>query len=365
MNEGLQVDMAILDFAKAFDKVPHRRLAEKMSYYGICNNTLSWVSSFLRGRLQQVVIDGESSNLSHVTSGVPQGTVLGPTLFLLFINDIASNISSALRLFADDCVIYTPINSPEDHLALQKDLNTLVDWSNTWQMQFNIEKCAVMKISTKRKTSHFDYKMEGMSLEIVKNHPYLGVEIQEKLKYNLHIDNITSKASRVLGFLKRNLRHCPRSVKERAYQTLVRPKLEYCSTIWSPQQKTQAKQIEQIQRNAARFVLSKPYNCQNPSSVTLMIQQLNWPSLEQRRQYSDLVLMFKVVHKLVAVPSTILPVSSVRHNRKFIPYHCRINAYQHAFFPRVIGHWNRLPDQVLQLDSLDSFKEALQSIVGV
>jgi ribonuclease P/MRP protein subunit RPP40 len=348
-----------------FDKVPHRRLAEKMSFYGIRNNTLSWVSNFLNDRLQQFVIDGESSNLSKVTSGVPQGTVLGPTLFLLFINDIATNISSSIRLFADDCVVYTPIRSKDDHCLLQNDLNTLVNWSTTWQMQFNIDKCAIMNITTKRNISKFDYKMQGTSLEIVKNHPYLGVELNEKLKFNLHIDNITSKASSALGFLKRNLRHCPKQVKERAYHTLVRPKLEYSSTIWNPQQKTQVSQIEQIQRNAARFVLGKPFNYQNPSSVTSMIQELNWPSLEKRRYNADLVLMYKVVHKLVAVPTSILPVPSARHEMKFIPYHCKINAYQHSFFPRVIVPWNRLPDQVLQLDTVDSFKAALQPAVVV
>ena len=138
MNQGLQIDMAILDFAKAFDKVPHRRLAEKMSFYGIRSNTLSWASNFFNERLQQVVIDGESSNLSKVTSGVPQGTVLGPTLFLLFINDIATNISSSFRLFADNCVVYTPIRSKDDHCLLQNDLNTLVNWSTTWQMQLTL-----------------------------------------------------------------------------------------------------------------------------------------------------------------------------------------------------------------------------------
>ena len=131
MNQGHQVDMAILDFAKAFDKVTYRRLAEKLHYFGIRDDTLSWVNTFLQGRQQQVVIDGESSRLSTVSSGVPQGTVLGPTLFLLFINDIATNISSTIRLFADDCVVYRAINTPEDHHILQQDLNKLVEWSKT------------------------------------------------------------------------------------------------------------------------------------------------------------------------------------------------------------------------------------------
>jgi len=171
MNQGLQVDMAILDFAKAFDKVPHRRLAEKLFYFGIQSDTLSWVNAFLHGRQQQVVIDGESSCQSNVTSGVPQGTVLGPTLFLVFINDIASNITSTICLFADDCVVYRAIRSPSDHEILQRDLEKLVEWSNNWQMEFNVDKCAIMNITTKRNKSLFDYSMKGQILEKVKHHP--------------------------------------------------------------------------------------------------------------------------------------------------------------------------------------------------
>jgi len=171
MNQGLQVDMAILDFAKAFDKVPHRRL-EKLFYFGIRNDTLSWVNAFLHGRQQQVVIDGESSRLSNITSGVPQGTVLGPTLFLVFINGIASNITSTIRLFADDCVVYRAIRTPSDREILQRDLEKLVEWSNTWQMEFNVDKCAIMNITTKRNKSLFDYSMKGQIFENVKHHPY-------------------------------------------------------------------------------------------------------------------------------------------------------------------------------------------------
>ena len=231
--------------------------------------------NFFHGRNQRVVIDGETSSPAEVTSGVPQGTVLGPTLFLIYINDIAENINSNIRLFADDCVVYRQIDSPQDHAILQEDLNNLFDWSNTWQMKFNVDKCVVMNIGNLKIKSKHEYKMNNQILDTVKHHPYLGVELTDNMKYNNHINTITSKASRVLGFVKRNLKHCPRTVKERAYQTLVRPKLEYSSPIWNPQQKTQIKQIEQVQRNAARFVLNKPYNYQSPSSVTTMLQQLN------------------------------------------------------------------------------------------
>ena len=165
----------------------------------------------------------------------------------------------------------------------------------------------------------------------MKHNPYLGVELSDNMKYNQHINTFTSKASRVLGFVKRNLKHCPKTVKERAYQSLVRPKLEYSSPIWNPHQKTQIKQIEQVQRNAARFVLNKPFNRQSPTSVTTMLQQLNWPTLEDRRKASDQILMYKVINGLVAVPETYLPPRSPRYvdSIRFITYHCRVNVYQY------------------------------------
>ena len=244
-------------------------------------------------------------------------------------------------------------------------------------MEFNVGKCAIMNITTKRNKSLFNYAMKGQTLEVVKHHPYLGIELSDNMKYNIHIDNITSNASRVLGFLKRNLKHCPQKVKERAYHSLVRPKVEYSSTIWNPQYKTQVKQIEQVQRNAARFVLNKPYNRQNPSSVTPMLQQLNWSSLEQRRNNFDLIFMYKIVHQLVAVPVYYLPTASIRYakddtvyrcqtnnstrnNMKFLTFHCKINAYQHSFFPRVVIPWNKLPETTLRQDTLDGFKAVVQ-----
>ena len=162
--------------------------------------------------------------------------------------------------------------------------------------------------------------------------------------------------------MKHNLKHCQRTEKERAYQTLIRPKLEYCSPIWNPQQKTQIKQLEQVQRNDVKFVLNKPYNYQSPLSVTTMLQQLNWPTLEDSRKTADQILMFKVINSLEAVPQSYLPqwspwyVESIR----FITYHCRLNIYQHSFFPRTVTYWNQLPVSITNLQCLDSFKLAVQ-----
>ena len=141
MDEGYEVDLQIFDFSEAFDKVPHQRLLSKLNYYGIQGKTLAWINFWLTERFQRVVVDGEASSFVKVTSGVPQGTVLGRLMFLLFINDIHENLDSTLRLFADDALLYRPINTMNDTIILQNDIDKLVSWSKTWQMQFNVTKC--------------------------------------------------------------------------------------------------------------------------------------------------------------------------------------------------------------------------------
>ena len=142
LDHQTQIDIILLDFSKAFDTVPHQRLLTKLKHYGIGDSTLAWIESWLTRRSQCVVLDGETSNPVPVLSGVPQGTVLGPLMFLLYINDIANDIDSPLRMFADDCLLYGIINSREDTIQLQQDLNKLSEWANTWQLNFNVIKCA-------------------------------------------------------------------------------------------------------------------------------------------------------------------------------------------------------------------------------
>ena len=148
MNTGhKQTDLIIMDYAKAFDKVPHMRLLHKLDYYGIRGSTHNWISLQLSGRSQQVVLDGQASDPVPVLSGVPQGSVLGPILFLIFINDLPDNLKSSVRLFADDCVIYRNIHSLQDCLILQENLDSLGLWEADWQMKFNVAKCHSMRVT--------------------------------------------------------------------------------------------------------------------------------------------------------------------------------------------------------------------------
>ena len=169
-----QTDVIIMDFAKAFDKVPHRRLLYELEYYGIRRSTHKWITSWLSERSQKEVLDGQASDLVPVLSGVPQGSVLGPVLFLIFINEIPENIRSSVRLFADDCVLYRNIESPMDCQILQDDLNSLAQWETDWQMKFNIAKCHSMRVTRHPpdKHIHFDYTLHQQRLEQVQSAKY-------------------------------------------------------------------------------------------------------------------------------------------------------------------------------------------------
>jgi hypothetical protein len=228
------VDAILLDFSKAFDKVPHERLLLKLHYYGIRGLTLQWIKNFLLDRTQQVLLEGTQSKTCPVDSGVPQGTVLGPILFLLFINDLPDVVSSRARLFADDSFLYRVINNPSDQVRLQEDLKSLAIWEITWQMSFNEDKCFTLHITKKRKTTEYDYKLHDQKLAVTKDNKYLGVTISTDLSWNSHINNIYAKANRTISFLRRNIHSCPKEVKRNAYTTLVRPSVEYASAVWDP-----------------------------------------------------------------------------------------------------------------------------------
>jgi len=181
INMKRQTDVIVLDFSKAFDKVSHTKLLHKVRYYGITSNTNNWIKAFLGNRSQQVVVNGQASNPAAVLSGVPQSTDLGPMVFLLYINDIPEGVHSMMCLFADDSIVYREIITPQDHIGLNKDLDTLHQWVTTWQMDFNVSKCAVLSITTNSKPSIYDYVMNGEKIPRTGNHDYLSVTINCKL----------------------------------------------------------------------------------------------------------------------------------------------------------------------------------------
>ena len=189
LEKGKQFDLAVLDFSKAFDKVPHSRLLSKLDHYGIRGNTLTWIKAFLSDRTQRVIVDGATSEPAPVTSGVPQGSVLGPTLFLAFINDLPLHVQSRSRLFADDCVVYREINNISDSLLLQQDLHNLAKWEQKWGMAFHPEKCTVLRVHRKRSPYIYDYTLKGHTLDPEECTKYLGVHISQNLSWNTQVSS--------------------------------------------------------------------------------------------------------------------------------------------------------------------------------
>lgn len=358
LNRGGQTDVLLLDFSKAFDKVPHLRLASKLKYYGIRGKTVNWIQDFLAGREQCVAVNGTHSQWSPVTSGVPQGSVLGPTLFLIYINDIVTNISSTLRLFADDSILYLEIKCLGDQARLQEDLNKIFQWADKWQMCFNAAKCEALTITRKTKALQHTYEVDGHCIKKSSKHKYLGVTINHHLDWKDHVLNITSSARSTMGILRRNLSSCPEKTKSKAYQALVRPKLEYASACWNPYAREQVNLLEAVQRQAARFVLN---NYERTASVTQMLQRLEWDSLATRRLLNQCTMFFKIHHGLVSIPfpTTVIPSTRQGRNTNTMSYQTiqpRVNSYRYSFFVRIIPVWNRLPTPVTSAVSVRQFQ---------
>ena len=378
---GKQIDIAILDFSKAFDTVPHDRLLLKLHKYGIRGPIHDWLTSFLTERNMQVVVEGCCSDQTSVDSGVPQGTVLGPLLFLCHINDLPEAVKSQVRLFADDCLIYREINTFDDHNTLQEDLKSLEEWAEEWGMNFNATKCYTMSIGLGKLSSKF-YSLNSTILKSVPTNPYLGILFTDDLTWSNHISSCSKKANSSLGFIRRNLKHCPKPCRKNAYLALVRPILEYGAAVWDPHLKKDIDKLERVQRSAARFIAGD-YRTTTPGFVTKVLDQHHLPTLQQRREDLRLTLFYKIRqgHVPAIPPQNFLPPHQtgrlrrttrnpnfvyqdnnnyIRNNQKChqVPQ-SKTSQYKFSFIPRTTISWNSLPDSVVDQQTTEAFKGAL------
>lgn len=376
IDDKSQIDAVLLDFSKAFDKVPHKRLSLKLDNYGVRGNILKWINDFLSGRSQTVVCEGNESPPADVVSGVPQGTVLGPLLFLAYINDMPDSTSSTIRLFADDALMYRTINNPDDASKLQEDLDKLQRWEDMWQMAFNPDKCEVLRLTQKKNNIiRHNYTIHGHTLQTVDQAKYLGITLDSKLSFNPHIDNICKKANRTRAFVHRNTKNCPRHVKIAAYHTLIRPQLEYCSSVWSPHTVNNIDKIQAVQRRSARSIMNDWTSRRTAKvlnqgittgSPTEMQKALKWSPLEERRAKAKVLMFYKIINNLIDI-STPLLIPNTRdtrqHNKKYQVITVNSSVYQHSFFPSSIRIWNHLPINIVQAPSLEALRHRLANCV--
>lgn len=303
VDKKIQVDTVYTDLEKAFDKVDHNLLIGKLQNLGIEGNLLAWLKSYLTGRSLKVVLNGVASSGYTPTSGVPQGSHIGPLLFLVYINDIQMVIRhSEILLFADDLKIFKQICSIDDANNFQLDLDAVCNFFQSIYIPINFSKCVCMRF-TRNIINRFDifYSLNSNTLSFSNNYDDLGVIFDTKLSFKPHFGKIVTKGFRMLGFLFRSTSHFS-TVKPYLllYNTLVRSQLEYCVQIWNPNYANHSDYIERVQKRFLMFIFRKNLLPHGPTSYShsWTRRKLDLLSLKNRRTYLELVFLYKSIHGL-------------------------------------------------------------------
>ena len=349
------VDIIYLDFQKAFDSVPHKRLMHKLKMYGITGKTLAIISDFLKDRTFCVRIGDKLSNKFYVLSGVPQGSVLGPLLFLIFINDIPEGIKSFLLLFADDLKLVINANFPQ---IVQNDLDILSQWQKKWLIDFNTadNKCKVLEVMNKGRKVSNTYILNKMVLPITNCEKDLGINVVSELKWNYHIEQNISKTKKCIGWVTRSVISREADVMINIYKSLVRPNLEYCVQLWNPIPKhgnwALIMELESVQRRFTRLVDGiglLPYKDR--------LNKLRITTLIERRARGDIIELFKIFRGLCSYGSSLFKFSRSGMNIVITKNASNMNTFQ----MRVAKYWNRIPDDVKLSADVDKFKIKLEN----
>ena len=351
------IDILYLDFKKAFDKVPHRRLLIKVRALGIGGRTAAWLQDWLTDRRQRVVINGCCSNWTPVGSGVPQGSVLGPLLFLIYINDLDVGLVSRIAKFADDTKLGIDAMDPESVDGLRRDLIQIGEWSEKWQMPFNVDKCAVMHIG--QRNPEAQYSLLGQTINTTVVERDLGVLISRDLKFSAQCLAVEKRAQKILGYIKRQFNHRTRRTVLLLYNALVRPLLEYAVQFWSPTLQKDIKRLERVQARATKLI--PDLRCR---SYDRRLVELNMFTLEKRRLRGQLIETFKLLKGINKVDYRqyfqLSDNTSTRgHAYKVVLQRFTTRACGDFMTYKICGAWNSLPENVVNATSVDTFKRRL------
>ena len=408
MNEGYRTDVVYFDFSKAFDSVNHDIILDKLkNKFNIDGALLKFLVNYLKDRKQCVLVGGTRSNLVGVKSGVPQGSILGPLLFVLFINDMNEAVSSDTMsaLYADDTKIWRKICYWQDHEILQKDITALYEWSVRNKMKFHPQKCKVVPIAPKGRGHDniwdqvfafniFYYNLNGAELHFVESEKDLGVLVTTNLSWTEQILALYSKASSRLGLLKRTLHftNCPQQ-KRAFYLAIVRSQFEHCVQIWRPTSDTHIEKLEKIQRRAVKWILSEFDHHYNDVEYIKRLKELDLLPLRYRFLFSDLIMFYNIYYRktCVKLPEYYKPITdndTCRLRRTIKPPNylicnetihlqnlrqtkndtlsikCTIdannNAFKNSYFFRTIHEWNRIPVEIRSAPSIATFEKDLK-----
>jgi ribonuclease P/MRP protein subunit RPP40 len=369
LGDGGSVDVLYLDVAKAFNTVSHEKLLSKLAAMGVGGFALNWIKAFLSGRKQRVVLDGEFSEWADVKSGVPQGSVLGPLLFLVFINDLPSVVRHCvLKIFADDCKLYFRVDRLVDKDRLQADLERVYRWFDEWQLSLAVHKCFVLHLGSRN--NELPYVINGQNV-VAKNHDEtakdLGILVDPALKFSSQCKEACRKAACVAYQIRRTFSYRNRGFLASLFVTYARPRIEYISPVWSPFLISDIDRVERVQRRFTKYLSNL-----RDVSYSHRLEILAIEPLELRRIRTDLSLVYQIVYGLIDLKfddffkwsndhrtrgSHGLKLQSKVGRAEF-----SLNARFHYFSNRVVRQWNFLPSGVVLAPTLHRFKSGLCSV---
>ena len=384
LNDSTRTDVIYFDFQKAFDSVNHDIILKKLKHqYGIDGSLLRFFKCYLEERFQRVVIGNKMSNSCSVTSGVPQGSILGPTLFVLFLNDITSDLSPGtnIAMYADDTKIWRRIINQDDHWILQRDINNLLNWASMNKMKFHPAKSHVLPITNSNSNRHSDnfiYSIGDCPINYTELEKDLGIHIQGKLDWAQHCNKLYSKANQRLALLKRTC-HFTKNINKRRsfYLSQVRSQFEHCTIIWRPSSDTMIEKLESIQKRALKWVLKNVYMSLRDIRVYYQVcKELNILPLAVRFDFKDMLFFHQIFYGVSAVsfPTYLNKFTGCRLRRCHlddlsmvsnispkIPQNLTSDNVRNvgiskSFFYRAHILWNKLPYELRSIGSPSIFK---------
>ncbi len=356
LDEKEVVDIIYLDFQKAFDKVPYNNLMMKVKSLGIRGKLGEWLENWLRNRQQRVVINGVFSEWAEVTSGVPQGSILGPLLFTIYINDIDTNVKNSILKFADDTKMWGRVSSSEDRVKMHGDLKALELWSEVNQMPFNICKCKVIHIG--KKNTREIYKLKNKEIVEVSEEKDLGVWVTGSMKPTLNCDRVRKAANKIIGLINRNIVNKSKEGMIILYKTLVRPIIDYCIPFWRPYTKKDIAKLEKVQKRFTRMIAG----CKG-KTYQQRLELLKLTTLNTRFDRADLIQVYKILNDTKNIyPEGFLELSDRRGRKnckKLFKKRNVLEVSRNSFTSRVVDKWNALPNEVILASDVNGFKGRL------
>ena len=365
LDAGKEVRAVFCDISKAFDRVWHAGLVHKLRAAGVTGTLLDWFRNYLSDRRQRVVLPGGSSEWTYIRAGVPQGSILGPLLFLVYINDIVTDIGSNIRLFADDTSLFIIVSDPASAATcLNSDLEKISRWATTWLVTFNPSKSVAFLISRRLiRPDHPPLFMQNVQIEEVDSHKHLGLHLSQDCTWHKQIDYIKEKAWFRINVMRKLKFKLDRKSLETIYIAFIRPILEYADVIWDNCSQYEKDELEKIQTEAARIATGAT----KLISLSNLYKEICWETLQQRRHNHKLILFYKMVNNLAPTYlSSLLPqqVSTVsrynlRNSNDLQTIRTNTSLYYNSFLPSTLREWNKLPTEIRQLPTLNSFKYSL------